>query len=127
MLTKRQRQISLMFFFGDTRKEIANRLHISEGTVQSHEQNIYAANDLRNRSDLFRYIVKNELGVDLSDLKRQVMAMACLILIIGMELCNVNAIRIPKAPRANRTTRARARRSSEYDFEDETTYKLRYV
>lgn len=41
-LTKRESEIAELFAWGASKKDVANRLNISERTVENHARNIYA-------------------------------------------------------------------------------------
>lgn len=46
-LTKRESEIAELFAWGASKKDVANRLNISERTVENHARNIYAKNRIQ--------------------------------------------------------------------------------
>lgn len=58
-LTKREMKISSLVSQGKNNKEIASELFLSEGTVKNHITNILEKLNLRDRTQLAIYILKN--------------------------------------------------------------------
>ena len=60
-LTDREREILQLIAEGQTAAQIAEGLHISPHTVQSHRDNIMSKLDLHNRAALIRYAIQRGL------------------------------------------------------------------
>ena len=60
-LTAREREILQLIAEGKTGTQIAEALHISSHTVQSHRDNLMAKLDLHDRSALIRYAIRRGL------------------------------------------------------------------
>ncbi len=60
-LTAREREVLQLIAEGKTATQIAEALHISPHTVQSHRDNIMAKLDLHDRSALIRYAIRKGL------------------------------------------------------------------
>ena len=60
-LTDREREILQLIAEGKTAAQIAEDLHISPHTVQSHRDNIMTKLDLHNRAALIRYAIRRGL------------------------------------------------------------------
>jgi len=60
-LTAREREVLQLIAEGKTAPQIAEALHISPHTVQSHRDNITAKLDLHDRSALIRYAIRRGL------------------------------------------------------------------
>ncbi len=63
-LTERESQVLYMVGLGDTNKEIAKKLYISEHTIKKHITSILSKLDMKNRKDLIIY-TKNTIGKDM--------------------------------------------------------------
>jgi len=61
LLTQREKQVCQMLAYGHTNSEIAEKLFISERTVETHRSNIYAKLGLKNRVELVRFAIDNGL------------------------------------------------------------------
>ena len=62
-LTRREREVLGLVAIGQTSNEIADRLHISRRTVESHRANVSAKLGLRNQAELTRYaMVRGLIG-----------------------------------------------------------------
>jgi two-component system, NarL family, response regulator NreC len=61
LLTQREQQVCQLLAYGHTNSEIAEKLFISERTVESHRSNIYAKLGLNNRVELVRFAIDNGL------------------------------------------------------------------
>ena len=65
LLTPREREICRYLALGHTNSEVGDRLNISARTVETHRANIMAKLDLKNRADLVRFAIDNDLlGTD---------------------------------------------------------------
>ncbi|BFP41216.1 response regulator transcription factor [Flavobacteriaceae bacterium GF1] len=63
-LTPREKEIIQLIVNQNTTDEIANILHISKYTVESHRQNILLKLDLRNTAGLVKYAIENAIVVE---------------------------------------------------------------
>ncbi len=61
LLTQREQQVCQLLAYGHTNSEIAEKLFISERTVETHRSNIYAKLGLNNRVELVRFAIDNGL------------------------------------------------------------------
>ena len=61
LLTPREQKICQLLAYGNTNSEIAEKLCISERTVETHRSNIYAKLGLKNRVELVRFAIDNGL------------------------------------------------------------------
>jgi DNA-binding NarL/FixJ family response regulator len=59
-LTAREREILGLIGEGLRNREIAARLVISEATVKTHINNLFAKADLHSRTDAVRYALRNQ-------------------------------------------------------------------
>lgn len=57
VLTDRERSVLELIVLGFTQREIAERLHVSVKTVESHRANVVAKLGCRTRADLVRYAI----------------------------------------------------------------------
>jgi two-component system, NarL family, response regulator NreC len=61
LLTPREREICGLLAYGHTNAEIADKLCISERTVETHRTNLTGKLDLRSRAELVRFAIENGL------------------------------------------------------------------
>ena len=61
VLTSREVEVCKLLAYGHTNSEIAERLLISERTVETHRANILTKLSLRKRSELVRFAIQNNL------------------------------------------------------------------
>jgi len=61
VLTPREQEVCTLLAYGHTNAEIAEKLHISERTVETHRTNIMAKLNLKSRAELFRFAADNGL------------------------------------------------------------------
>lgn len=61
LLTPREKEICTLLAFGHTNAEIAQKLFISERTVETHRNNLVAKLDLKSRAELVRFAIDNGL------------------------------------------------------------------
>lgn len=59
LLTPREIEVLELVANGMTNKQIASELHIAEGTVRKHRENICKKLKLKGRNSLFRWIIRN--------------------------------------------------------------------
>jgi len=88
-LTKREWQITEFFAWGAAKKEVADRLCISERTVENHARSIFGKTGCNKVNELsaWWFCVKFDISFDLSPLKRAVTAVAMMCLVFVSELC----------------------------------------
>ncbi|MBI4025685.1 MAG: response regulator transcription factor [Verrucomicrobia bacterium] len=60
-LTDREQEVLALIALGNTNREIAGRLHISEKTVETHRAHILEKLNLKTRADLVRYAIEHGL------------------------------------------------------------------
>lgn len=63
-LTRREKEVIFFIAEGDTNKQIAHSLNISENTVKNHVHNILNKLDVKNRSNLVSYALQNGLVME---------------------------------------------------------------
>lgn len=61
LLTPREQEICSLLAYGHTNSEIAEKLYISERTVETHRSNIFSKLNLKNRAELVRFAIDNNL------------------------------------------------------------------
>ncbi|UCF37777.1 MAG: response regulator transcription factor [Acidobacteriota bacterium] len=61
LLTPREQEVCTLLAYGHTNVEIAEKLCISERTVESHRTNITGKLDLKSRAELVRFAIENGL------------------------------------------------------------------
>jgi DNA-binding NarL/FixJ family response regulator len=94
-LTKRENQIAELFAWGATKKDVANRLYISENTVQNHAENIFKKVGVTKINELsaWWFCTKFHISFDLSPLRRQIIASLLLVIMLPQMFDCGNIIR----------------------------------
>ena len=116
-LTKRESEIAELFAWGASKKDIANRLYISERTVENHDRNIYVKIGCQKVNELsaWWFCTNFHISFDLSPLTRRAIATCLLVLVVFQMTFNSDTIIRAQRTQA-RTTRVRsARRKNESD------------
>lgn len=111
-LTKRESEIAELFAWGASKKDIANRLFISERTVENHARNIFMKTGCQKVNELsaWWFCTTFHISFDLSPLKRKIIAYMMLLVFIPTIFTNEDAfVRVRTQGRANRTLRTRRR------------------
>ena len=61
LLTPREQEVCTLLAFGHTNAEIAEKLFISERTVETHRTNLLSKLDLKSRAELVRFAIDHGL------------------------------------------------------------------
>ncbi|HUW60344.1 MAG TPA: response regulator transcription factor [Candidatus Bathyarchaeia archaeon] len=61
VLTAREQEVCRLLAYGFTNAEVAEKLFISDRTVETHRTNIMSKLDLRSRAELVRFAIDNGL------------------------------------------------------------------
>lgn len=116
-LTKRESEIAELFAWGASKKDIANRLYISERTVENHTRNIYEKTGCSKVNELsaWWFCTTFHISFDLSPLKRKVMATILLCLMIP-QIIDFDNVAVRTRTNTCRIVRVRTRRKTENDL-----------
>lgn len=120
-LTKRESEIAELFAWGASKKDVANRLYISERTVENHARKIFEKTGCSKVNELsaWWFCTTFHISFNLSPLKRGVIAAFLLGLtfpqIIDFDNVAMRANRV-NVCRVVRGARARRKSESEIDF-----------
>lgn len=118
-LTKRESEIAELFAWGATKKDIANRLYISERTVENHARNIFEKTRCTKVNELsaWWFCMTFHISFELSPFKRKVLALFLLGILIPQMWSNDNVIMARNArTTTTRICRVRGRRKADGDF-----------
>lgn len=88
-LTKRELQIAELIAWGASKKEVADRLFISEYTVDNHLRKVYEKTKVNKANELsaWWFCTRFHISFDLSPLKRSLIAGVLLLCLLPRELC----------------------------------------
>jgi len=117
-LTKRESEIAELFAWGAAKKEVADKLFISEHTVENHARNIYEKIGCNKVNELsaWWFCTHFNISFDLSPLKQRIIAFAMLFIITPQILStNDNIVRVFRARTATRTCRTVKRKAENDD------------
>lgn len=108
-LTRRESEIAELFAWGASKKEVADRLFISERTVENHARNIYEKTGCGKVNELsaWWFCTTFHISFDLSPLSRKIISLCLLaILIPQMTRFDNVVIRVRNTPcRVSRASR----------------------
>lgn len=118
-LTRRESEITELFAWGASKKEVAESLYISTRTVENHARSIYDKIGCNKVNELSAWwFCKNfHISFDLSPLKRQIISLVLLAIIVPIELQSSQNMIRPSRSVKRVESKAGRRRS-----EDELTY-----
>lgn len=117
-LTKRESEIAELFAWGASKKEVAERLFISERTVENHARKIYEKTGVSKVNELsaWWFCTKFHISFDLSPLKRKVIATMLLVFMIPQFVDFDNAAIRTRTSTCRTVRVTRSRRKTEDDF-----------
>lgn len=116
-LTKRETQITELFAWGATKKDVSNQLFISENTVQNHAESIFKKIGVTKINELsaWWFCTRFHISFDLSPIKKQVIASFLLALIIPQMFDCGNIVRTFRC-RTEKTCRVAKRNTDSDDY-----------
>ena len=109
-LTKRESEIAELFAWGASKKEIANRLFISERTVENHARRIFEKTGCSKVNELsaWWFCTKFHISFDLSPLKRKLLTWLMLAVMTPTIINHDNVVmRFRTQSRTTRVQRSR--------------------
>lgn len=113
-LTKRETQIAELIAWGLTKKEVAEKLFISPRTVENTARSIYEKTGVTKANELsaWYFCSRFKISLDMSPLRRGVVAVGLLLLLIQREIIpnNDEMVRVRTRTVQVRAGRARGRR-----------------
>ncbi len=124
-LTPRQTQVAGLLAWGAAKKEVADRLSISERTVENTARSIYDKIGIQKATELSVWWFCTKCGVsfDLSPLKKAVIAGFLLLVILPYEFSNENdVVRVFKPAKTAKVARVARGRRRKDDFIDWVDY-----
>lgn len=94
-LSTREEQITNLLAYGYTKKEIAAKLFIAYGTVESHVKNIYRKKGCNNLADVTRLVASEVTGVNIkkeieSRIEPIILLSIIILITLAFLLLNIN-------------------------------------
>ena len=123
ILTKRESEIAELIAWGATKKDVANRLFISERTVENTARSIYEKTGVTKSNELsaWWFCTRFHISFDLSPLKRSLTALILLVILIPREFMSdedtYRTFRSKKIECRARGTRRRGSDDNVFDFD----------
>lgn len=99
-LTKRENQVAELIAWGATKKDVANKLFISERTAENHTRSIYEKAEVTKSNELSAWwFCKNfNISLDLSPFKRKAIAYSIMLLVcLNIAFDNHDLLRIRRS------------------------------
>ena len=120
-LTKSESRIAELIAWGLSKKEVAATLFISPRTVENHARSIYEKTGVTKANELsaWYFCSRFKISLDMSPLRRSVVAVGLLLLLIPREIIpnNDEMVRVRIRTVQARAGRARGRRDgNSYEF-----------
>jgi DNA-binding CsgD family transcriptional regulator len=117
ILTKRETEIAELLAWGATKKDVANRLFVSERTVENHTRNIFEKVGVTKVNELSAWWFCKHFNISssLSPLKRKVIATCLLFLVVYQIAQGQFIVRTTRASARTTTTRVRTSRRNADD------------
>ncbi len=116
ILTKREAEIAELLAWGATKKDVANRLFVSERTIENHTRSIYEKTGVTKINELsaWWFCTTFHISFDLSPLTRSTIATFMLLLVLFQMTVNADSI-IRTQINATRITRVRSHKNESDD------------
>lgn len=114
-LTKRETEIAELFAWGASKKDISNKLFLSERTVENHARSIYEKTGCSKVNELsaWWFCTTFHISFDLSPLKRKILAWFFLVLTLPQIASIDNGMMMKPSKTVTRTTRVRRKSDNE--------------
>lgn len=120
-LTKRENEVTKLIAWGATKKEVAQKLFISERTVENHARSIYEKTGCTKANELSAWWFCKTFGIsfDLSPIKRSIAsALLLMVLLPSQLLSHQDVYRTFRSNRVECRTARRVRRDIDpFDFD----------
>ncbi|MDR2816064.1 MAG: helix-turn-helix transcriptional regulator [Proteiniphilum sp.] len=84
ILTRREAEVAELFAWGASKKEVADRLYISQRTVENHSRNIYTKTGCGKVNELsaWWFCTCFNISFELSPMKRRAVALFMLLVVL---------------------------------------------
>jgi DNA-binding CsgD family transcriptional regulator len=119
-LTRRENEVAELFAWGASKKEVADRLYISQRTVENHSRSIYEKTGCGKVNELsaWWFCTTFRIPFDLSPLKRRVVSLVLLLVLLpGIRQGNETVRLFRAQARTAGTGTVRGRRNEVFDFD----------